>query len=61
IHLAGLGQREDALTTITEAVQAYRELAQARPAVHESELEQSLRALALIQEMDHNPGGDSAE
>ncbi|MET8072015.1 tetratricopeptide repeat protein, partial [Streptomyces sp. NPDC005271] len=50
IHLGELGRREDALNAIEEAVTVRRELAAARPAVHQAALEQSLRVLSWLQD-----------
>jgi tetratricopeptide (TPR) repeat protein len=50
VRLAELGRREEALQAITEAVQVYRRLADARPAARQRELEQSLRVLAWLRE-----------
>jgi tetratricopeptide (TPR) repeat protein len=46
ISLAGVGQVEQALATVQEAVEIYRRLARVRPEVHEPDLARSLNNLA---------------
>jgi hypothetical protein len=47
--LRELEQPEEALAAITEAIDIRRTLAQARPAVHQRQLEDSLQVLAWLQ------------
>jgi hypothetical protein len=46
VWLGVLGQREDGLVAITEAVDIRRRLASIRPGVNQAELDESLRLLA---------------
>ncbi|HTQ92845.1 MAG TPA: tetratricopeptide repeat protein [Streptosporangiaceae bacterium] len=48
-RLAGLGQREDALAAIQEAVAIRRELAARWPDAYRHELEQSLQVVARLE------------
>ena len=50
VLLAGLGRREEALATIQEAVETYRELAARWPDAYQHELEQSSRVVAWLEQ-----------
>jgi len=47
LHLSDLGHREDALTSIQEAVEFHRKLAAVRPAAFNLDLADSLNNLSL--------------
>ncbi|MEV4317083.1 tetratricopeptide repeat protein, partial [Actinocrispum sp. NPDC049592] len=49
VRLGALGRHEEGLAAITEAVNIRRKLAMARPAVHQAELDRSIRVMAWLQ------------